>query len=160
MLMTMWTEITGDTTISLLADDPPDVHTNVNMVTSADGGNTWTDPVQIFEDTSQVMDLTGAVGMNGQPGLLYYDFRNDVSPDDSEITTDAWFREPCGGQGAWCETHLAGPFDANTMPSDAIAEENLGDYEGVAGMPGGFAVAFTVAEAGTTGPSVIVFGTI
>ncbi|MFN2594853.1 MAG: sialidase family protein [Actinomycetota bacterium] len=130
------------------------------MTSSRDDGGSWSTPAVAFEDSSEVLDLTAGIGNNGDPGVIYYDFRNDQTSGDDVLLTDLWFNKPCGSPGTWCETHLAGPFDADKMPNDAI-EETFGDYEGVAAVPSGFVVVGTVVTGSpVTGPSDILFGFI
>lgn len=120
---------------------------------STDGGQTWSKPSQVGRSDSVSLGPTVAVAGDGTVGVLYYDNRND-KPHDSSWTTDVYLAYARPGSHRWREQHLAGPFNLATAPVEG--EESavhrpqpyyfLGDYFGLAGLPHGFAAAFTMAE--------------
>jgi hypothetical protein len=66
-------------------------------------------------------------------------------PADPEWTTDVLFSYSRDGARRWRTKRIAGPFDLNTAERDG-GELFLGDYEGLAGRPHGFAAAFAQAS--------------
>ena len=129
----------------------PDRSSRYLLTNSTDGGQTWRAPKTVLQSSSPIMNPTLAVAPNGDLGLLFYDFRNDV-PGDNEATADVWFARAKSpyGLGTWKTSHLGGPFGARTIPVDS----DIGSRQGNIGIPGGFAVAFTMARpAAQIGPT-------
>lgn len=80
----------------------------IGLVTSRDGGYTWSKPAQVNHTPSQALNPQAfgpfvAVTENGRVGILYFDFRNDNKLDPNNTKMDAWlaiYREvknPNGG---------------------------------------------------------------
>lgn len=80
----------------------------IGLVTSRDGGHTWTNGVQINRTPSQAINPQAfgpfvAVTKEGRVGILYFDFRNDDRSDLNNTKTDAWLaiyqevKDPSGG---------------------------------------------------------------
>ncbi len=80
----------------------------IGLLTSRDGGFTWSQAVQASLTPStapnpQAFTPFVAVTRDGYAGVLYYDFRNDDESDPNQTKTDAWltiYREvndPAGG---------------------------------------------------------------
>lgn len=120
---------------------------------STDGGRTWSKPSQVGRSDSVSLGPTVAIAGDGTVGILYYDNRND-KPHDSSWTTDVYLAYARSGSHHWREQHLAGPFNMATAPVEgqesAVHRPQpyyfLGDYFGLAGLPHGFAAAFTMAK--------------
>lgn len=117
---------------------------------SIDGGLTWSTPVEINAvAATQALLPAVTVRSDGTIGVLYYDMRNDTA-DPSTLLVDAWFTTSQDGVH-WTETHAAGPFDFDAAP---VAEGGLfiGDYQGVASVPGDFAPFYALANARSLDP--------
>jgi BNR repeat protein len=129
---------------------------------SRDGGRSFSRPRKIVDGPEQHFGPALAAGKDGTLGLTYYDDRSD-RPGDQQFTLDAWFTHSHDGGASWAkETHLAGPFDASTAAPTrnrgGFAGRFLGDQQGLAAIPGGFAAAFTVAKpVARRGPTDIFF---
>lgn len=80
----------------------------IGLVTSRDGGRTWSKGVQVNRTPSQSINPQAfapfvAVTKDGRVGILYFDFRNDDKSDPNHTKMDAWLaiyqevRDPLGG---------------------------------------------------------------
>lgn len=132
---------------------------NLMFSRSTDRGGSWTTPAPAGPPIADA-DGTGnntaiatpnlAVADDGTVGMTFYDHRND-SGDSSELTTDLWFRHSHDGVD-WTEDPIAGPFDKTVAPDGKKVENdfdgpgNIGDYQGIAPMAGGFASSFVLAK--------------
>jgi hypothetical protein len=122
------------------------------VVSSRDGGRTWTEPSAAAKSKADPMLPALAVGHRGTVAVTYYSFENDV-PGDEELTTDVWFVHSHDGGETWERTHLAGPFDMRQAPLNG--GHTVGDYTGLDAIPGvgrsdahgleGFAAALSLA---------------
>jgi len=114
--------------------DLDSVPRRIEVVSSRDGGNTWTDPTAAATSPADLMLPALAVGHGGTVAVTYYSFENDV-PGDSELTTDVWFVHSKDGGATWERSHLAGPFDMRQAPMNEGAR-TVGDYTGLDAIPG------------------------
>ena len=96
---------------------------------SADGGATWSAPVQInAHPGTQAFTPAVRVLADGVIAVTYYDFRNDTS-DPNTLPTDYWLVTSTDATN-WTESHISGPFNLDLA---AISEGHfLGDYQGLA----------------------------
>ena len=67
----------------------------IGLVTSRDGGHTWSKGVQVNRTPTNAANPQAfapfvAVTKNGRVGVLYFDFRNDDLSDPSSTKMDAW----------------------------------------------------------------------
>jgi len=80
----------------------------IGLVTSRDGGHTWSNGVQVSRTPAQAANPQAfgpfvAVTKNGRVGILYFDFRNDDKSDPNHTKMDAWLaiyqevKNPHGG---------------------------------------------------------------
>jgi hypothetical protein len=107
---------------------------------STDGGRTWSTPHPVINSSAQAFLPTVAVAADGTVAITWYDTRND-RPGDAQLTADYWFRYSRDAGREWQESHLAGPFDLRRAGS--VNGHFVGDYFGLAPVPGGFVSAFT-----------------
>jgi hypothetical protein len=107
---------------------------------STDGGRTWSTPHPVISSSAQAFLPTVAVAADGTVAVTWYDTRNDRS-GDAQLTADYWFRHSRDAGRSWQESHLAGPFDLRR--AGTVNGHFLGDYFGLAPVPGGFVSAFT-----------------
>lgn len=121
----------------------------IRVARSTDGGTTWEEPTTASVVGQQALLPTLAVAGDGTVGVTYYDTRNDVLGDD-EWTADLFFAHSIDGGQTWEERHLAGPIDLRTTLTrylpDPFEGGWLGDYNGMAGLPHGFATAFALSQ--------------
>ncbi len=114
------------------------------LSSSHDDGATWSNPRPIVRVSGQAWSPTLAVMPDGTIGMTWYDSRNDRT-GDGQFTTDVWFASSRDHGQHFVSQHLAGPFDYETAYNNqtiGIPGLFLGDYFGLAALPGGFAAAF------------------
>ncbi len=121
-------------------------HDGIAMTHSADGGLTWSVPVQVNADPNvQAFTPTIHVRADGVIGVTYYDLRNATSSPAS-LLTDCWLVTSSDGV-TFRESHLSGPFDLDLAPNSQGLF--LGDYESLASTASGFLPFYVQTEAGT-----------
>lgn len=80
----------------------------IGLVTSRDGGHTWSKPVQVNKTPTNASNPQAfapfvAITRNGRVGVLYFDFRHDDRSDLHHTPMDAWLaiyqevKDPFGG---------------------------------------------------------------
>lgn len=126
-------DVAPDGTVYVSWGDLDSVERRIEVVSSRDGGNTWTDPTAAATSPADLMLPALAVGHGGTVAITYYSFENDV-PGDSELTTDVWFVHSQDGGATWERSHLAGPFDMRQAPLNG--GYTVGDYTGLDAIPG------------------------
>lgn len=121
---------------------------NIQLVKSTDGGVTWSKPKIVHDANTQMMTPALAVGRDGAIAVTYYDIRNDLLAD-LPLTMDFWLSESRDGGESWAEVHVAGPFDLRMAANLQIPTVGLmvGEYSGLAAIPGGYAASFVQSGA-------------
>jgi hypothetical protein len=114
----------------------------VLIAASRNGGRRWGRPHPVAAVAAQALEPAVAVAGDDTVGVTWYDFRND-KPGDVPLTTDYWFAYSRDGGRRWKRSHLAGPFDLKTS---SRVTRPLGVYQGLAGLPHGFAATFIQAQ--------------
>jgi hypothetical protein len=112
---------------------------------SRDGARTWSAPHAVASPRTQAFLPTLAVAGDGTLGITWDDFRNYRS-GSGQLATDVWFAHSHDGGATWRQSHVAGPFDTLTAPptdSTGVAGRFLGDFQGLAGLPHGWAAVFS-----------------
>ena len=127
-------DVAPDGTVYVSWGDLDSVPRRIEVVSSQDGANTWTDPTAAATSPADLMLPALAVGHGGTVAVTYYSFENDV-PGDSELTTDVWFVHSKDGGATWERSHLAGPFDMRQAPMNG-GGRTVGDYTGLDAIPG------------------------
>jgi len=118
----------------------------IAMTHSADGGLSWSVPVQVNADPNvQAFTPTIHVRADGVIGVTYYDLRND-SASPASLLTDCWLVTSSDGV-TFRESHLSGPFDLDLAPDSQGLF--LGDYEALASTAGAFLPFYVQTDAGT-----------
>jgi hypothetical protein len=124
----------------------PDQLQQIGLVTSRDGGNTWSTPVQINRTPAAAANPQAfapfvAITRDGRVGVLYCDFRYDDLSDLNQTKMDAWLaiyqevKDPNGGS-----THVGLEFVeeirlseqsyiAQNGPTTGIGVMTAGDYQ-------------------------------
>ena len=128
----------------------------IGVVRSLDRGRTWSS-ITLPGVEAFAFEPAIAVDQHGTVGVIWYDLRNDV-PGDAGLTADVWFAHSDNRGTSWRQTHVAGPTDIRTGP---IANNRVGEYQGLAGLRRGFAAVFTLrTPQAKDGPSDIFFAQI
>jgi hypothetical protein len=112
------------------------------LVTSSDGGATWTGPTVIHKLGNDMPTFIPTVAVNGgRVAVTYYDSRNLQPGQTSHWPTDYWVEYSTDGGATWGgEQHIAGPFDLSTAP--VARGFFLGDYEGLQPSGSGFLAVY------------------
>jgi BNR repeat-like domain len=105
-------------------------HDGIALAWSADGGLTWSAPLQVNGDAAAAaFTPTVAVNADGAVAVTYYDLRN-LSKSDSMLLADYWMVVSADGSN-FTESHISGPFDLHLAPR-VTQGYFLGDYQGLA----------------------------
>jgi hypothetical protein len=115
---------------------------------SSDGGDTWTDPIQVNQvaPESQAFLPTVEVADDGTVGVLFYDFRND-RPGDAALDTDVHLAFFDGDLNHLGEKRLTSEsFNIRQMVIAGSRGYFPGDYVGLSHAGNDFVAAFTVAN--------------
>jgi hypothetical protein len=126
-------------------------HDGIALTSSADGGKTWSPPVQVNGDpTAIAFTPTVHVRADGVIGITYYDLRNDSFP--GSVLTDCWMVTSSDGT-TFTESHLSGPFDLSVAPMGQFGASSqgyfLGDYQALASLGSAFLPLYAQTNAGT-----------
>jgi hypothetical protein len=109
-------------------------HDGIALTHSADGGATWSVPIEVNGDPSvQAFTPTVHVDASGTIAVTYYDLRNDAFAPLGELLADAWIVTSSDGSN-FTEAHLSGPFDMDAAPNSGGLF--VGDYESLASVTG------------------------
>jgi BNR repeat-like domain len=123
-----------------------DARNGIALSTSADGGLTWSAPIQANRAPSAPAFTPAVAAGGGKVGVAYYDLRDDVPADASRFQASSWLASSGDGGATWQEMALAGPFDLQTAP---IAQGYfLGDYQGLGWDGTSFVSFFAAANSG------------
>ncbi|HEX4872161.1 MAG TPA: sialidase family protein, partial [Nevskiaceae bacterium] len=116
----------------------------LRMITSADGGESWTPPFDALTRSAPLFQPAVAIDAEGRLGLFWYDWTGD-QPGDEPLSTDAWFASSTDGGQRWAIRHLAGPYDlrASYDPRATYDFLAIGVYQDLVARPDGFGAAFT-----------------
>jgi hypothetical protein len=129
----------------------------IGVLRSLDGGLTWS-TTMLPGVSAFAFEPAIAVDAHGTVGVIWYDLRND-RPGDAALTADVWFAHSHDRGATWHQTHVAGPTDLRTAA--AAAQTRFGEYQGLAGLPTGFAAVFGLASPqAKDGPTDIFFARI
>ncbi len=129
----------------------------VALITSKDGGATWSAPVRVNTPTGRAA-FTPSVAVNsgGVVAVTYYDFRNLRAGNTTTLPTDYWITTSTdGGATFGNEAHISGPFDMLAAPY--ASGFFVGDYEGIATNGLTFVPFFVQANSGNTSNRTDVF---
>ncbi len=112
------------------------------LVTSDNGGATWSGPTVIHQLANGMPTFTPTVAVNGgRVAVTYYDNRNLTAGDTAHWPTDYWVEYSTdGGATFGNEQHIAGSFDLRTAP--VARGFFLGDYEALQPSGSGFLAVF------------------
>jgi hypothetical protein len=113
-------------------------HDGIALVSSLNGGQTWSAPVQVNADTSvQAFTPTINVRADGVIAVTYFDLRHNTAPSASHLYSDCWMVTSTDGGTSFSEQHLSGSFDLENAPdSEGLF---LGDYQALVSTGSGSA---------------------
>ncbi|GAC1656833.1 MAG: sialidase family protein [Candidatus Dormibacteraceae bacterium] len=133
-------------------------YSEVGLISSADGGNTWTAPTRVNTPTGRPA-FTPTVRVNGgKVAVTYYDFRNLAAGNTTTLPTDYWAKVSTdGGATFGNDIHLSGSWDMLTAPY--ARGYFVGDYEGLAAFDKGFVAVFGAANSGNINNRTDIFAT-
>jgi len=117
----------------------------VAVVRSDDSGVTWSAPVKMATDRNQPFIPGIAVAADGTVGVGWYELQ-PIAPTGTRapLFADVRLAWSVDRSATWSELHVAGPFDMH-MAKLSVVGDFVGDYFGLAALPGGFGVAYAVA---------------
>jgi hypothetical protein len=110
----------------------------IALVSSLDGGQTWSAPAQINADPNvQAFTPTINVRTDGVIAVTYFDLRNNTAPSTTHLYSDCWMVTSTDGGMSFSEQHLSGSFDLENAPdSEGLF---LGDYQALVSTGSGSA---------------------
>ena len=126
----------------------------VRVSGSGDGGLTWSPPATVVTEGAQAFLPTLAVAGDGLLGATWYDLRDSAAGPG--LGTEVWSGVSTDHGLTWRSRPLGGAFDLRQAPRST---EGLfvGDYEGLAGLPTGFAAAYVEPTASAPLPRTAVY---
>lgn len=123
----------------------------VMLATSPDGGRTWGAPQTLVAPSRRAITPAVAVDGTGAIAVTWYD------GGASRWLARAFVAVSRDRGRTWAERNMSPTFDLNTAPAtnNAGSAYQMGDYEGLVGLPGGgfvatYAVARPIAQHGAT----------
>jgi hypothetical protein len=133
---------------------------------SADGGFTWSNPIQVNQTPNtvpaadrQAWNPTVAVAADGTVAVTYYDFRNNTGAPGA--LTDYWLTfapAPATNPRNWSEVRLTNTsFNLEQAPTRFNGAFFLGDYEGLAAAGNDFVAVWGMPDGSATAQESIVF---
>jgi len=117
----------------------------VMLVSSLDGGITWSQPV-VVNGAPGVPAFTPSVAIaaDGTVAVSYFDLRT-ARPGDEALRVTPWLATSRDRGGTWTEDALSGPFDLH--PALLQSAYFLGDYQGLVAAGSAFVPFFVAANA-------------
>ncbi len=121
-------------------------YNQIQLVTSTDGGNTWTAPIRVNGvPTSPAYTPSIAVTARGEVGITYYDIRTLQPGNTTTLPTSTWLTvSPRGGTHFGHERSIAPVFDFLSAPVAGGAF--LGDYESLAATGDSYRALFVTTN--------------
>jgi hypothetical protein len=137
----------GDLYMVWQDDLEPNGSVDVAIARSSDGGYTWSTPVKVnTASTAQAFLPAVAVNVAGTVGVLFYDFRNDVSGDEA-LSTDVYLARFNADLSQRTEQRLtATSFDMRQSVIVGARGYFPGDYVGLDTAGTDFVAAFTITN--------------
>jgi hypothetical protein len=129
----------------------------IAFASSADGGLSWSAPVQINQAPNvQAFNPAIAVRADGAVAVTYFDFRTDTT-DPSTLLTSFWRIVSVDGGQTWSEVPLAAAFNLLGAPVAGGGGYFIGDYTGLAVSGNAFYALFAAVNSGNTANPTDIF---
>jgi hypothetical protein len=121
-------------------------YNQIQLVTSTNGGRTWSGPVRVNGDPRvQAHTPSIAVTNDGDVGVTYYDIRTLRPGNTTTLPTSTWLTiSPRGGRNFGHERQIAPVFDHLQAPN--AGGFFLGDYQGLATFGDSFRALFVTTN--------------
>ncbi|HEX3482377.1 MAG TPA: sialidase family protein [Kofleriaceae bacterium] len=117
----------------------------VMLVSSLDGGVTWSAPVAVNGARgAPAFTPSVAVAADGTVGVTYFDLRN-ARPGDGSLRVTPWLATSRDRGATWSDEALSSPFDLH--PALLQGAFFLGDYQGLVTVGNAFVPFFAAAVA-------------
>ncbi|TML01142.1 MAG: exo-alpha-sialidase [Actinobacteria bacterium] len=130
----------------------------VAVVRSDDGGLTWSQPMTVVSERAQPFIPAVAVAGDGTVAVSWYEVPADK--DGKELPAVVRFGWSVDRGRTWRFLRLAGPFDLHSADI-TTGGDFVGDYEGLVGLPAGFAALNAVAKPDSrSGPTDLFFSRV
>lgn len=146
----------------------------IGLVTSRDGGHTWSTPVQINRTPANASNPQAfapfvAITQKGRVGVLYFDFRSDDRSDLNHTKMDAWLaiyqevKDPNGGSTGIGlnfveEIRLSeNSYIAQNGPKTGQGVMTEGDYQFLTAQENNFYAIYMKSFNGPFTPPTVVF---
>lgn len=128
------------------------------LVSSSDGGASWSSPVQVDHNNHGAPAYTPTVAVNGgRVAVTYYDNRSLQTGQTSVLPTDAWVSfSTDGGQSFGGEQRLT-PASFDQLSAPFARGFFLGDYEGLQPSGSGFEAVFVKTNCNATDAGDVTF---
>jgi hypothetical protein len=117
----------------------------VLLVSSLDGGVTWSAPRRVNSAPQAAFTPNVAVASDGTVGVMYYDLRNVRAADADAFRVTPWLATSRDGGMIWDDEALSEPF--NLRPALLQNAYFLGDYQSIAAAGPAFVPFFVGANA-------------
>ncbi len=123
------------------------VHTSsqssIWIASSVDTGKTWSAPITVVQRSGEEVFLPEvAAADDGRIAVLWY--QTEEAAAQRRFDVGVWYALSSDQGKLWSDRELDGPFDMSTAPTSSLGPF-LGDYEGIVGLPDGFAFAYAKA---------------
>jgi Neuraminidase (sialidase) len=121
----------------------PSGQSSIWIATSVDTGTTWSAPIAVIQRSGDEIFLPEvAASDDGRIAVLWY--QTQAAAAKRRFDVDVWYAVSSDQGKLWSDMDLDGPFDMSTAPTSSLGPF-LGDYEGMVGLPNGFAFAYAKA---------------
>ncbi len=121
----------------------PSGQSSIWIASSGNTGSTWSAPVTVVQRSrDQVFLPEVAASDDGRIAVVWY--QTQAVAAQPRFDVDVWYAISSDQGKLWSDVDLDGPFDMSTAPTSSLGPF-LGDYEGLVGLPNGFAFAYAKA---------------
>jgi Neuraminidase (sialidase) len=119
------------------------------IASSVDTGKTWSAPITVAQRSGEEVFLPEvAAAGDGRIAVIWYQAQESTA--QLRFDVEVWYAVSSDQGKLWSDKRVDGPFDMNTAPTSSLGPF-LGDYEGIVGLPDGFAFAYAKAIPVTAG---------
>ena len=116
----------------------------IMLVSSLDGGVTWSAPSVVNGAPRPAFTPSVAVAADGTVGVTYYDLRDAHLADPDSLRVTPWLATSRDRGRTWSEEPMSAPFDLRPALLDSFYF--LGDYQGLVALGNDFLALFVEAR--------------